>query len=373
MSCTNCFNGCAETVSDKCVKYTGIDVPALGISNGDTLLSVEQAIISFLVPVLTGVGVKPIISESYICEVVSQYLPTCTQCDGFTLNEILTAIIRATCDIQGQVTQNTNAIATLNANYTIGCLTGVTTSSDTHDIVQAVINELCSLDSAFTTLLLTLPATYVSIANINTYIAAYLDSQNFLELAKDRMIPYAPQPYFGPLSNFPATGDNFSLTGAGTGYWQNVYLCNGQNGTPDLRGRTLVGVTTGMGGSAYDPEVDPYLVGNPNYTISGGGSTVSKYGVNTVTLNLGQIPNHTHIISTTVNFNDPGHSHNIQGGASGDGHPKVDNGQGITGQTTTESTGITIDVTATASNEGGGGSHTNVQPSRASYYIMYIP
>jgi microcystin-dependent protein len=385
MSCTNCFNGCTETVSDKCVKYTGIDVPALGISNGDTLLSVEQAIISFLVPVLTGVGVKPVINESYICEVVSQYLPTCTQCNGFTLNEVLTAIIRATCDIQNQVTQNTNAIATLNANYTIGCLTGVTSSSDTHDIVQAVINNLCNLNSAFTTLLLTLPTTYVSIANINSYIAAYLDSQNFLELAKDRMIPYAPQPYFGPLSNFPATGDNFSLTGAGTGYWNKVYLCNGQNGTPDLRGRTLVGVTTGMGGSAYDPEVDPAIVGNPNYTISGGGSAVNKYGANFVTLNVGQIPNHTHIAVVT----DPEHSHDLNPSSqySTRNDPPESSVNYLMADPTSfalynanvaindqdyikpAATGISVNIQGT----GGGGSHNNVQPSRASYYIMYIP
>ena len=42
MSCSNCFNGCAEITSDKCVKYTGADIPALGISYGDTLLHVEE-------------------------------------------------------------------------------------------------------------------------------------------------------------------------------------------------------------------------------------------------------------------------------------------------------------------------------------------
>jgi len=48
MSCKDCFNGCAETVSDQCVKYTGIDIPALGIENGDSLASVESALVTYL-------------------------------------------------------------------------------------------------------------------------------------------------------------------------------------------------------------------------------------------------------------------------------------------------------------------------------------
>lgn len=382
MSCTNCFNGCTETNSDQCIKYTGLDVPALGISNGDSLLSVEQAIISFLVPVLNGTGVKPIIEDSYICTAVRQYLPACTECTGFTLNEVLTAIIRATCDIQTQVTANTNAIVALNADYTIGCLTGVTASSDTHDIVQAVIDQLCALDAAFTTLIsVTLPSTYVPIVStpgnpgVNYYIQSYLTSQNFLALAKDRMIPYAAIPYFGPLSGFPSSTDSLSLTGQGSGYWEKVYLCNGLNGTPDLRGRTLVGVVTGMGGGTLDVEVDPNAnPANPNYTISSStGLPVTEYGANFVTLNVGQMPNHTHVINTVVDFNDPGHFHNVRGGASGSLFPSMNDGEGVTGDTTTNTTGITIDVTATAENTGGGNSHNNVQPSRASFYIMYIP
>jgi hypothetical protein len=49
MSCTNCFNGCSEITSDKCVKYTGADIPALGIQNGDTLEFVEQTLAQFLI------------------------------------------------------------------------------------------------------------------------------------------------------------------------------------------------------------------------------------------------------------------------------------------------------------------------------------
>lgn len=49
MGCPNCSNGCVETTSDKCVKYTGLDVPELGIYKGDSLLTVIEKITSNLV------------------------------------------------------------------------------------------------------------------------------------------------------------------------------------------------------------------------------------------------------------------------------------------------------------------------------------
>ena len=37
MSCDSCYNGCVETVSDECVRYTGIDYAALGVNTGDNI------------------------------------------------------------------------------------------------------------------------------------------------------------------------------------------------------------------------------------------------------------------------------------------------------------------------------------------------
>jgi hypothetical protein len=54
MSCTNCFNGCSEINSDQCIKYTGVDVPALGITNGDTLLSIEETIFNYIQSFILG-------------------------------------------------------------------------------------------------------------------------------------------------------------------------------------------------------------------------------------------------------------------------------------------------------------------------------
>ena len=87
-------------VSDRCVKYTGIDVPVLGIQTGDSLSYVEQALITFLTSALDGTGINPIVNDPIICNVVKQYLPTC---GDLSLNDMLTAIIKAACDLQEQV------------------------------------------------------------------------------------------------------------------------------------------------------------------------------------------------------------------------------------------------------------------------------
>jgi microcystin-dependent protein len=366
-NCSNCYNGCTEIVSDKCVKYTGPNITELGITTGDTLLSVEQAIINYLVPVLTGAGISPVISNSILCQTVSKYLPNCSTCNGFTLNQILTATISAICDLQEQVTAIDATLDILNANYDISCLTGVTSSSDTHAVVQATITALCTLRDEFDQLVIDLPFTYVSINNINEYIEEYIEQNNSLSLFKNRMVPYTAVPYYGTLSNFDGTG-------AGLGNWVNVYLCNGQNFTPDLRGRTLVGSTSMLGGP-LNPAVDPAISGNPAYTFSGTVAplTPSTTGANQVTLLETQIPSHTHTITSTATVNDPGHFHNIQGQASGQGFPKMDNGQGTTGNTTVNTTGISVNVSSSASYTGGSLPHANVQPSATCYYIMYIP
>jgi len=379
MSCTNCFNGCAETISDQCVKYTGIDVPALGISTGDSLLSVENAITNFLVPAINGTGIKPIIDANIICDIVKLYLPPCTTCVGFTLNEVLTAIIKTVCDLQEQIDDIDGTLATLNDDYTIGCLTGVTSSSGTHDVVQATINNLCSLNTAFSILVSQLNLINVTSLNIDTYIANYLDSQPSTNSASARMVPYAPIAYFGPLSNYPASGDSFDVSGAGQNYWAKVYLCNGANpGVPDLRGWTLVGVTTGMFGGALNSIVDPAASpNNPNYTIIGPGSL---QGATAVTLGVGEIPNHTHI--ATVTINDPKHKHSITNYNVTNGSttsPLIGNSNTTASFDTTESltglkgTGPGQNVFVTNSAIGSGDAHSNIQPSKGCYYIIYIP
>ena len=77
MSCQNCYNGCTDIISDKCTKYTGNNVPELGIENGDSLFSVQQSIFSFLLSVIDGTSIKPEINQDYICEKISQWRKRC--------------------------------------------------------------------------------------------------------------------------------------------------------------------------------------------------------------------------------------------------------------------------------------------------------
>lgn len=375
MSCSNCFNGCAETVSDQCIKYTGVNVPELGILHGDSLLSVENAIVNFLVPVLDGTGIKPIIDTNIICDVVKKYLPTCTQCSGFTLNEVLTAIIKAVCDLQVQIDLIVADIAEINADYTLGCVTGATASDGTHNILQATINKLCAVNTTVNALILQLN-NYALISDIPGYIEDYLNTSGISKYY-NRMVPYSVVEYYGTLPG------NFDITGKGldTGPWQYIYLCNGQNGTPDKRGVVGVGTTDGsMLGLTLPARTIPGG-GNPSYALN------TVYGNNTTILGIGQIPDHTHI--ATVVINDPKHKHiegfaginsnasfGVAGPVSLPGNINTQTSSNVNNHAYTSESATGLDgtnVTVTNSNIGGNGEHTNIQPTLPCYYIQYRP
>jgi microcystin-dependent protein len=375
MSCSNCFNGCTEIISDQCVRYTGFNIPALGISNGDTLAHVELQISTFIIDLSTGNGIIPVINPADLCPLVSGFLPVS---GDITLNDVISALIRSICALKTSVTAIESTLTTLNANYTIGCLTGVTASSDTHDILQAAINKLCSTAADLTALTLNVTTNYVELADLNALIQAYLNSIAPSNLYKNRMVPYIAYEYYGPITGF-------DVTGAGSGQFINVYLCNGSNGTPDKRGRVAVGTTDGsMAGSIpMSSIVNPSTPGNPSYSLS------SVQGLNNVTLTANQIPSHTH--TATATSTAAPHSHFIakSGANIGDLLPtgpldtlfdagnnysynlKSTSGTADLGPTSTATVGVTTSVTVSAA--GGGLSHSNIQPTIGAYYIMFIP
>jgi len=372
MSCTNCYGGCTQIISDQCVKYTGIDVPILGIQNGDSLSVVEQSLITFLTSVLDGTGIKPTIPSEIICSLVSQYLPTC---EDLTEVDLFKALIQAACDLQTQITTQKNRIDVIEADYTLDCLTGVGVSDGTHAILQAVITKLCSVSTDLAALALNVSTNYVALSDLNTLIQAYLNSiapgsQQYL-----KMVPYTILPYYGSLGNFDGTG-------AGIGDWIKIYLCNGLNGTPDLRGRVPVGAIVSAPGGALAPAVNPGSSAfNPNYAL---GDTV--YGVNSVTLVTNQLPVHAHGIT------DPGHTHfvavnnptdtgNVTISASYPLSMRRDvadnNDYTLLSNTTgTANVGLSsFSTTGISSTDvaGGGLAHDNKQPALAVYFIIYIP
>lgn len=363
MPCSNCYNGCIDIVSDKCVRYTGIDVPVLGIKNGDSLSYVEQSLIEFITSVVDGLGIKINLPQSSYCELVTKYLPDCEDVTAYSLFE---ALVKAACDLQEQVDAVEAELAILNANYDIKCLSGVSNSSDTHDVLQATITKLCQLGVDLSALTVNVNTNYVKLSELNALIAAYLATIPSTTKYYSRMVPYTIIPYYGTLANFNATG-------AGTGDWEKIYLCNGQNGTPDLRGRVIVGAVIGLPGGPLAAAVDPAASSfNPGYSLG----TIA--GQNSVTLSIGQMPSHTHALT------DPGHKHDISVKTSGSDTPNglanypvfnsTTDGGGVTATnpiglngTSTNTTGIGMLST------GGSQAHANNQPALATYYIMYIP
>ena len=162
------------------------------------------------------------------------------------------------------------------------------------------------------------------------------------------------------------------------------YLCNGSNGTPDLRNRFIVGAGSGSS----------YSVGNTG-------------GANSVTLSTSQIPaqshttsNHSHNASVSdpghghsMSISDPGHQHNTSvtgaklfpgyGGAhvpygGGGGYPgthfNMSNANtGVNMSASNANTGLSVSLgnaNPSTNNTGGGGSHENRPPYYALCYIM---
>ena len=363
--CSNCYNGCVETISDQCVRYTGVDVPILGIKTGDSLSYVEQALITFLTSTLDGTGIILPINPQIICEIVSKNL---VSCEDLSLPNVISAIIQAVCELDTRVTALEDDFAALEASYSVGCLTGVTGSSGTHAILQAVITKLCGLEVELDALSLNVSTNYVKLSDLNSLIAAYLTSVGTSTKYYNRMIPYGVVEFYGSLTG------KFDGTGAGIvgTDWEKIYLCNGNNGTPDKRGRVPVGATTGMGGGSFNPAVDPGVAGNPSYALLG------TAGSNTVTLSATEIPAHSHLATATVT--DPGHLHTIsyahgeadqnEPGAYGD----LMDMNGIKSSSTSTNTAFTgVSVAVSVGSTGGGLAHANYQPGLGCYYIMYIP
>jgi len=156
-------------------------------------------------------------------------------------------------------------------------------------------------------------------------------------------------------------------------------LCNGLNGTPDLRNRFIMGA-----GSTYNP-----------------GDTG---GLDAVTLTTAQIPSHQHAVGTLASASSGGHGHNVSGSTSINGShehrpycgssdgtdnmlassstnssykryvdtpPAGDHSHTITG--TTDYTGSHIHtLSGSTANIGGGLSHENKPPYFALAYIMKL-
>lgn len=122
-----------------------------------------------------------------------------------------------------------------------------------------------------------------------------------------------------------------------TGY----YLCDGNNGTPDLRNRFIVGA------------------GN-TYSVNQTGGSADAIVVS-----------HTHTATSTSTVTDPGHNHTV---SASSGPPYNAGGNAVfgpaTNTTSTATTGVTVATATTNATAGTSGTGANLPPYYALAYIM---
>ena len=151
---------------------------------------------------------------------------------------------------------------------------------------------------------------------------------------------------YGIIGTAPASGTTFpaggiiiwsGAIGAVPSGW---YLCDGTNGTPDLRNRFIVGA-----GSTYSV-----------------GATGGSADAVVVT--------HTHTATSTVS--DPGHFHsaNVGGGASVNWYPGAAYAAQGTGSTSTATTGVTVATSTIAPAGAVSGTNANLPPYYSLAYIQ---
>ena len=124
-------------------------------------------------------------------------------------------------------------------------------------------------------------------------------------------------------------------------------LCDGTNGTPDLRNRFVVAAG------------DTYAVG-------------ATGGADSVTLDASQMPAHTHTFSGSTNTTGA-HTHTVAAGNSSGGSNIITTGNARSNDTsyTTYSAGDhSHTFSGTTASTGGGGSHENRPPYYALAYIQ---
>jgi len=121
-------------------------------------------------------------------------------------------------------------------------------------------------------------------------------------------------------------------------------LCNGSNGTPDLRNRFIIGA-----GSTYAVDAT-------------GGSADAI------------VVSHTHTATSTSTVTDPGHSHGYTSfGYDGGGGPGLSRTpDSVNNQSSTSTTGITVATTTTNASTGSSGTNANLPPYYALAYIMKL-
>lgn len=337
--CTTCNNNkWSETnISDTRIVYSGEAIPSLGICKGDKLNEIEEVILNKILEFMDGEGITLDSLSLTQCDYLKQFIQISNQ--DKSLEGILSVLLQAVCALNADIeTLETTISSTTNFVYDLECLTVSTVSTQT--IIQALITELCSYKDAVTDLI-TLRDSAGSSPTSSKLVNAILDlvgdkilssiqtcgsSGNALTktgsgstavVTFNAMVPpYSPIPSFAGIENFDSTGKG--LADRGFCGW---YICNGLNGTPDLRGLSFAGAINVPGATTLRSSV------NPNVFLAGASSadilyyTTNMYDVKggyVYQLSEANLPPHQH--TYTVNNHShtfPFYKFNAQGSSSG--------------------------------------------------------
>ena len=171
-------------------------------------------------------------------------------------------------------------------------------------------------------------------------------------------------PVGGIIMYSESTAGLFDGTGLGNSGTKMVgwAICNGSNGTPDLRSKFVVGATMGEAANNGD-----YVYAN-----------AETGGENMHTLTIAEMPKHNHSVSATCSRSHTGISLHVDDGNNNDGNgsrldtPTPHDGDFDDRTSMVNDPGHTHTITVSQSDRGGNQPHENRPPFYAVYYIMRI-
>lgn len=373
------LDNCTDPVSDRCVKYTGVPIPALGICTGDTLNEITSVILEKVIGYASGEDIE-LQNITGNCEFVTLTLAN--------KDKKLSTFIQQLFDNQCTLKAYIDAVDNKQEPpfpYDLKCLT-ITGTINRDRVIQAVIDKTCQNSTDITNIInqlgaisnpedpdepinpqdlidnITQTVLTTVLGNIGSCQGGITRSGSGLQqtLVFNAFCPTGTL-LFGvyPLSSFDNTG--VGLPEKGMCGW---YLANGNNGTTDMRGFTASGATNIQGPALLTQVQDG---GDTDLVTSIG----ARKGVYKVKLTASQLASHTHI----AEVNDTGHNHTVEtvytvgyGQSGNSGTNTVTRENRNTETTNVQKTGITVTIKNSPTSSWGQ-AHENRPPT---FYGVWI-
>jgi len=351
-----------DIVSSYCVNWQGKPFETLGVCTGDNLTEVGETILNELVKLEQGEGIT-----------IDDILAGCADLDlkiqnsDKSLKSFIKILLEQGCSFETAISQVT---VQLNEAFQVDtkCIGEVTSKQDFN---QKVVDKLCDMQNQLTILqesfqeqegeqseILTTIKEIIGdsilnkITNCNGAIVKN-GSGDTATLEFRGMIPIGGRIY----GDFDLT--KFDNTGKGVDIYCGYALCNGKNGTVDMRD-FVPAMATNI----------PGVTRLFDHTTNVG----DNLGSNSVTLTIAQIPSHNHIINVTNGPVSMTYREFSTTASTGTEYPLegVDQRGSIKFRKDNVSVTGTTNVSATSSNVGNGQSHSNIQPTHYGVWIQRI-